>query len=393
MVDAYTIGSANRISPEAPVAVVAVQREEKRPGGAGNVALNLVSLGAKVSVLGRVGDDVIGRFLIESLEQEGIDTSWVGVDKQWPTSLKNRILADMQQVVRVDHESTDPIHPELEESLIQSIDTMLEKIDLVAISDYAKGFLSTRLLSALIGKARSKGIPVITDPKGVEWKKYSGSFLIKPNLSEAVKAAGLEGKRPLAEIAEVLFREAEAEYFMVTRGSEGISLFNQQGHEEHFAVRMRSVKDVTGAGDTVLAMLSASIASGLTLNQATELANVAAGIAIEEMGCHRVTLTQLAHRLLEIDRANKIFDEDHLFVLEKALGGRSVEFLSVDTRNGFSPDLLQAIHSRGKQGALVIHVEDESPNPLMMNALASLNDVEFIIQRVKDLEALSSRLA
>ncbi len=191
VVDTYTIGKARRISPEAPVAVINVQREEQRPGMAGNVLLNLLSMGCDVSAISRVGNDSSGIMLRSLLEAEGIDTSGIIQEHNYTTPVKNRIIAENQQIVRVDYENVTPLQQESEQILIKRLPELLKDVKVVAISDYGKGFLTDKLLEALIDNATALKIPVITDPKGLDFTKYRRSTLIKPNLSEAYAAAGV----------------------------------------------------------------------------------------------------------------------------------------------------------------------------------------------------------
>lgn len=393
MLDTYTIGKARRISPEAPVAVVNVQREEHRPGGAGNVILNLISMGAKVVAIGRTGQDSAGMLLRNALTEEKADISGVYVQDGFPTPVKNRILAENQQIVRVDHEITMPISEELEQRIIKSLPSLLKEVQVIAISDYGKGFLSQRLLQAVISAAQKQRIPVISDPKGTNFAKYNGSTILKPNLGEAYAAANMPLDAPLDKVAAAILTNVQAEYLMVTRSEAGISLFHQNGEHHNFPVRKREVKDVTGAGDTVLAMLSCAIANGLPMTTAVQLANVAAGIAIERFGCARVTLSQLARRLLEEDVGNKIFDREHLFALQEVLRGNKFILLSISGSQGLTSAIFSSIRQMGTQNDLdlLVHIRDANPDPGFVDLLASLHDVDFII--LKDsLKSLSDKV-
>lgn len=381
MLDTYTIGKAKRISPEAPVAVIHVQKEEHRPGGAGNVILNLVSLGAQVVVLGRIGDDASGLFLKDHFIQEGVDTKGLVLQKSYKTPVKNRVIADNQQIVRIDHEEIVPLPEALEQDICDKLPLWLEGVELVAISDYGKGFLTDTLLAALIDCARLAGIPVISDPKGIEFAKYSGSTIIKPNLSEAYAAANLPLTAPLDQVAEKVLKASNADVLMITRSEEGISLFYKEGRREDFPVRIREVKDVTGAGDTVLAVLATALANGLSLAEAAQISNVAAGIAIERLGCARVTLNDLARRLLEFDVVNKVFSEEHTFALQKALEKKNRRLLSVSGSDGLTSAIFSTIQdlSQGHDSELLVFVRDSQPDEKFINILAALHNVDFIL--------------
>lgn len=391
LLDTYTIGKARRISPEAPVAIVNVLREEHRPGGAGNVVLNLISLGAQVSVIGRVGQDAAGATLKTALAAEGIDITGIVDQPGFITPVKNRIIAENQQIVRVDHEIVVPVPESVENSVIEMLPKLLQDVSVVAISDYGKGFLSRTLLRAIIDSAQKRGILVIADPKGIDFAKYSGSTVIKPNLGEAYAAANLSTDSPIDKVAERILALTLADVLMVTRSEAGISLFYKEGHRHDFPVRVREVKDVTGAGDTVLAMLACAMGNGLPISMAAQLSNVAAGIAIERFGCARVTLSELARRLLEDDVENKVFDGEHLFALQEALKGHCVALLSVESSKGLTAPIFRAIrqlHQQGKRD-LLVYVRDAQPDEEFVRLLSSLREVSFILLQGESLQQIS----
>jgi D-beta-D-heptose 7-phosphate kinase/D-beta-D-heptose 1-phosphate adenosyltransferase len=301
MLDVYTFGDVHRISPEAPVPVLRVVEESRRPGGAGNAILNLVSLGMEVIAVGRVGNDVGGSTFLQEMAKERVDTRGVICDFSFQTPLKNRMIAAGQQLLRIDYERPSPLKPHLESEVVASLPKLLEKVEIVAISDYAKGFLTPSLLSSLIGLANQRGIPVIVDPKGIDFTRYHGATLIKPNLLEAVGAAGLGMEATLDDIASRIMKTVTIDCLMVTRSKEGISVFQRDKIRQDFPAHVHEVKDVTGAGDTVLAIITAALANRLSIAEAAKLANIAAGIAIERVGCARISLSDLAARLVEID--------------------------------------------------------------------------------------------
>lgn len=292
MVDHYTYGKVRRISPEAPVPIVQVEREEKLPGGAGNVMCNLSALGMRVFALSCIGDDSAGLLCRSSLEKRGIDTSGIIVDSTFVTPVKNRIIADTQQIVRVDYEKKRPLTSEGEKKALDFFLLQLPKLDAIAISDYAKGFCTLSLLQVILGKAREYGVPVISDPKSNSFERYKGSTVLKPNLAEAMRAANLPEEASLDSIANVILEEALCKYLMITRAQEGISLFSREGRKD-FPAFLREVKDVTGAGDTVCAVITAALANALSLDEATLLANKAASCAVQRVGCVQVSLDDL----------------------------------------------------------------------------------------------------
>ena len=390
VLDTYTIGKVRRISPEAPVAVLHVNHEEHRPGMAGNVALNLVSMGAEVLTVGRVGQDESGETLINALSMEGIDTKGIIIHPGFTTPVKNRIIADNQQIVRVDHEQVLPLPEMVEQKVIDTLPELLEDVQLIAVSDYGKGFVTRTLLSAVVEMAQQKKIPVVVDPKGVDFTKYSGADIVKPNLLEVYTAANLPLDASLDLAAQKVLKSTNANVLMVTRSEDGISLFYKDGTRKDFHVRVQEVKDVTGAGDTVLAMLTCALANGLTIEEGAQLSNVAAGIAIERFGCARITLSELARRLLSEDSDNKVFDEEHLFALQEALKGRRYVLLGISSSEGFTTQAFSAIRqlAQSQNWDLLVYVKDIEPCADFIEVLASLHDVDYIIVKSDSLRHL-----
>lgn len=389
LLDTYTFGKARRISPEAPVAVVNVQHEDHRPGGAGNVILNLLSLGAQVIAIGRVGRDWAGQTVREALKEDKVDVGMIVCQEAYFTPVKNRIIADNQQIVRVDHEQIIPLNESLEQYLIDHLGPLLQKVQLVAISDYGKGFLTPALLTAIIQQSNQLGIPIITDPKGHDFRKYQGTTIIKPNLSEAYAAANLPVGTPLDNVAAIVLKQCQAKLLMVTRSEAGISLFNDLGERFDFPVHIKEVKDVTGAGDTVLAMLAYAIANQLTYDEAAQLCNAAAGIAIEHVGCVRVSLSDLALRLFEHNISHKVFDQEHLFVLQEVLKRKPFNLLILSQVEQLTMVLFQSIkHIACENEALLIYIEDIEPSEIFIEMLSSLREVNFIILHLDSLKSL-----
>lgn len=380
MLDTYTIGKAKRISPEAPVAVLNVISEEHRAGGAGNVVLNLLSMGAQVMSICRVGDDDAGKLLQSIFVQEGISTTGFFVQPGYKTPVKNRIIAENQQIVRIDHEKNEPISESLEQNVIDALPELLQGIKVIAISDYDKGFLSRTLLAAIFDYAKANQLIVITDPKGLDFTKYSGTTLIKPNLSELYAAANLPLDAPIEKAAAKVLALTDAEMVMVTRSEAGISLFSAEQRYD-FPVRIREVKDVTGAGDTVLAMLARGMASGLEPNEAAPLCNVAASIAIERFGCARITLSDLAYKMLELDRGNKVFDREHIFALQQLLKDKKVVALDLPEAGELTYETYGMISKLGERpdASLVVYVADGSSSSRFVSLLKELQAVDFII--------------
>lgn len=379
LLDSYTFGKVRRLSPEAPVAIVNVQREDHRPGGAGNVALNLISLEAEVVTIGRVGNDVAGELLCQALEREGVAHA-IYKQADYKTPVKNRVIAENQQIVRIDHEQPTLLNEQLEQTIITDLPRLLQDVKIVAISDYGKGFLTPTLLQAVIKQAKKQKIRVITDPKGHDFTKYLGTTIIKPNLSEAYAAANLPVGSPLSLVAQRILEATHAEMLMVTRSEAGISLFDAQGNQYDFPVQAKEVKDVTGAGDTVLAMFAHALANELTYGEAVELCNVAAGLAIEHVGCARISLEDLAKRLVERNYGHKIFDHEQLFVLHKILKDKPFTMLILESNQPFTPELYQFIKKlTNEQEPLVVSIKGLDPQQLLIDMLTSLKEVNFIL--------------
>ena len=397
MHDIYTTGKIKRISPEAPVSILHVQKEEHRPGGAGNVVLNLISLGADVVTIGRVGQDEAGEKILTLLREEGSHVEGIMIQPGFRTPVKNRFIADAQQVLRVDFEKIEPITQEAEQEIINQIPHLFKDVQVIAISDYGKGFLSRSLLAAVIQFAKSKDIPVIVDPKGDDFTKYSGATILKPNLQEAYAAAKLSQEVPIEFVAQEIFKKtSNITYLMITRSESGISLFTQLGDHLVFPARSKEIKDVTGAGDTVLAMLTIALASGLDIKHSLQLANIAAGIAIERLGCARIDLSDMSRRLLEFDVDNKIFDEKHLFALEQALKDKQYCILGLHSEEGMSTALFKTIRNLSSQKPdvkLIIYVRDTDPEEEFISLLSSLAEVDFVVLHCESLKNLCDIVA
>lgn len=296
ILDWYWWGQASRLSPEAPVPVVRKQRTTLQPGGAGNTAANLAALGARVSLFGVTGLDSYARELEAALDAYGIETSGLVEDHSRPTTTKTRVIAAHQQVVRIDEESTEPISAFIADAILATLKQSLGDADAVVASDYAKGFLTPRLLKGVIGEARRAGKRVFADPKGADASRYQGVFLLKPNRLELGLLNGLPPATTHDETLAAGSRLAASmpgTHILVTEGSEGMTLFAGSHAPEHVAPTPRQVFDVTGAGDTVLAVVAMAVTAGASWSQAMQLAAEAAGIAIGQMGSVAVSLDQL----------------------------------------------------------------------------------------------------
>lgn len=387
LLDMYTLGKVQRISPEAPVPVLHVEREEYLPGGSGNVALSLKALGAEVFCAGRIGEDLYGAKLQELLNLDQMDQTHIFQEKGYPTPVKNRFIADNQQLIRVDHELITPISLELETKIIASLSNLIPQMQIIALSDYGKGFLTPRLLSAVIKMANEAGVPTIVDPKGTDFSKYAGATMIKPNANEAYLAAKKAFSTPIAEVAEEIFTHASIKYLLITRSELGMSLFAKGKKAKNFPVISKEVLDVTGAGDTVLATLCLAIANKLEIESSVQLANASAGIAIERLGCARVTLAELAERLLRFENVTKVFDQEHSRALSESLKGKQQTLLVIQKNQ---PLLLKEIKQFActQENQLIIYAQGYDPDDLTIHVLSTLVEVDCIILQSESLKSL-----
>jgi D-beta-D-heptose 7-phosphate kinase/D-beta-D-heptose 1-phosphate adenosyltransferase len=391
LLDAYTMGEVRRISPEAPVPVVEVLDRKSCPGGAGNVALNLKALQASVFILARVGADAEGEILQAKLEEAGIDISPIVIEKGYRTPIKNRIIAGNQQLLRLDFETIVQIQKSYEDLVLEKLPSLIRQVQIVVISDYGKGFLSDTILAKAIEIANAYGVPSIVDPKGTNFKKYEGATIIKPNLSEAIHAAKMPPKTSLDLIAQVLFRDCKSKHLLITRSEEGMSLFHQNGTRNDFPVSSKQVRDVTGAGDTVLAMMSVAMANGADLSLAVQMANIAAGIAIEQVGCVQVTLPEIAEKILSTQTKTKILDDQQLLIFKQVFQAQPYQVLRLQKTQLISHKLLATLKilTERKDCALAVYIPSGLKKDPLVELLTSLHDVKTVILEEKNLNQLT----
>lgn len=306
MLDEYVFGTVGRISPEAPVPVVAVTRETKVPGGAANVALNLRGLRVGVEMAGLLGDDPAGRFIARTLRAKRIGVVAAVVDPDRPTSVKTRVIAHSQQVVRVDRERNAPPSRATCDALLGKALAILPGVDGVVFSDYRKGTLTSELVREVTAAANRKGIFVAVDPKQADFSFYRGCTVITPNKGEAQAALGgreLSTDLDVWEAGKDLLRVTRSKAVLITRGEEGMTLI-ERGRNACFHVPAfaRQVFDVTGAGDTVIGTLAACLAAGSSMREAAVLANVAASVVVGEVGTAPITAEKLLRAVEMLDR-------------------------------------------------------------------------------------------
>ena len=293
MLDRYWHGGTSRISPEAPVPVVKVEDEEGRPGGAGNVALNIAALGGRATLVGLAGKDEAGDILERKLTETGVTCRLVR-QSQFPTITKLRIISRHQQLIRLDFEDGFPGVDS--DALMQTYESALADNDVVVLSDYGKGTLQD--VTGFIEAARNLGKQVLVDPKGVDFARYSRATLITPNLSEFEAVVGkCSDEAALVERGQNLMSELALEALLITRGEHGMSLLQRDREAHHLPAQAREVFDVTGAGDTVIATLATGLAAGLPLDSSTQLANTAACVVVGKLGTATATAQELAQAL------------------------------------------------------------------------------------------------
>ncbi len=298
MLDRYWWGRVYRISPEAPVPVVRKQRSTIAPGGAANVAANIAALRGEPLLLGLIGADSTGQEFRTALLERGLNVDHLIVDNDRATTVKTRIIAHNQHVVRVDEENTQPISSSLLRQVVDRLRSLLPSCDVVILSDYAKGFLIPELLREVIRDASQQNRRIVVDPKGGDYSRYDGAYVLTPNRMEALIAAGFPPtQKDSSPAAARLLETLRVEAVLVTEGDEGMTLYDRSRNARHVPALARTVYDVTGAGDTVIATLSLALAAGASLWAAAQLANVAAGLAVEQIGTTAVSSHSLRQAL------------------------------------------------------------------------------------------------
>lgn len=307
MLDEHIWTKVNRISPEAPVPVADVVSIVYTPGGAGNVANNIQALGGKAYLVGVVGKDSSKDKLFRALRERGIGTDRIIVDEGRPTTLKSRIMAHGQQVVRVDREKKDPLSNRLSQRVLESAKSIIHEVDALLISDYDKGVVTSKVARNLIVMAKEQGKIVSIDPKGTDYQKYKGATIVTPNRGELeiVTKMVIADEPSLVKAGQRLLEELKTEFTLVTKGEEGMSLFEREGKITHIPAVASEVYDVTGAGDTVVATVTLALAAGAEIRQAAELSNRAAGAVVRKVGTATVTRKEL-EEIIRYQRGEKV---------------------------------------------------------------------------------------
>ncbi len=293
MIDHYLWGSCERISPEAPVQVVDIARETTVLGGAGNVINNLVALGASVSVSSVIGDDANGAELVAMLNDIGVDSTNIIIQNDRKTSKKSRVIAVSQQVLRYDKESKDDISEESVDDILFALEDELSAFDIVILSDYGKGVLSDALCKGLIEECNKAGVRVLVDPKGTDFSKYKGAYLLTPNKKEAVLATGIEinDKESLKLALLKLKEQCDLKVSLITLSEDGIATYDDR--VKIFPTVAKEVFDVTGAGDTVIASIAFALSAGKNIEETAKFANLAAGVVVGKIGSATVSIDEI----------------------------------------------------------------------------------------------------
>ncbi len=304
MLDRYFWGDVDRISPEAPVPIVTLRKEEMRIGGAANVADNLSVLGARPHLVSIIGDDAEGEEFLRHSKELGLDTSLVIKSNIRPTTVKTRVIARNQQICRIDKEYSNSISAIEFNNIIRIITDILEKVDAIIISDYGKGVITSELVARIVEFCRKKDSLVSVDPKEHHWEYYSRVDLIKPNHHETARATGIptDTEKGLEEAGWKLLEKTGAKAALITTGERGMSLFKPGDKVEHMKTAAREVFDVTGAGDTVIAVATAALSAGASLMESAIIANNAAGLVVAEVGTAAAKPADILKNILNTEK-------------------------------------------------------------------------------------------
>lgn len=301
MLDRYIWGGVSRISPEAPVPVIDVESEQARLGGAANVAKNIKSLGGEPLLVGVIGADNSGKQLFEIIRESEFPTDGVIVDSGRPTTVKTRVIAHSQHVVRIDREQKSEIHPDIQKKILEALRSNIEMIDGIIIEDYNKGVIVKDLITKLIALANEKGKTITVDPKFNNFFEYKNVTVFKPNRTEAEQVTGarLRTQEDIHRTGKALLERLHADNVLLTLGEQGMSLFESDGTVSHVPTMARNVADVSGAGDTVISTLTMTLVGGATIKEAAMLANFAGGIVCGYVGIVPIDPNELRTNVLK----------------------------------------------------------------------------------------------
>lgn len=400
MVDKYIHGNVNRISPEAPVPVLHVTGKERKFGGAGNVVSNLLALGVKVCVAGFTGNDEDGMWLSDTFSDMGADTTYMKNTSQVQTIIKTRITSRNQQFIRLDEERAENIATDMEAQILNEISDMIQGIDVVILSDYGKGNVTPIVAQGIIKACIQQNIPVVVDPKGTDYSKYKGATVCKPNEKELAVATGMpfDSDEDVEKAGFILKNQNGIENIVISRSEKGIMLLKDEKIRNDFPTKAQEVIDVTGAGDTVVAIIAAALASGVKLEDCCKIANIAAAIVCSKFGAASASISEL----IEAMEGNA---KDKNFTLEevkKQLQDAKVQGKTIVFTNGCF-DLLHAGHlssfrqARQYGDVLVVAVNSDASvkrnkgdsRPIIdevsrMKMVAALECVDYVVLMEED---------
>lgn len=396
MLDRYWHGPTSRISPEAPVPVVKVDQMEDRPGGAANVALNITALGGGVSLVGIVGQDEAGQALQQQLLSARVNCQFC-ISSGEPTITKLRVISRHQQLIRLDFE--ERFSPDHSSALQQQVESLLGNVSALVLSDYDKGTLSDP--QVLISAARKMGVPVLVDPKGIDFERYRGATLLTPNMGEFEAVVGrCHSEQELVEKAHLLVAQLGLDALLVTRSEQGMTLIKPGQNEVHFPAHAREVFDVTGAGDTVISTLATALAAGESLEIATGLANIAAGIVVGKLGTAAISGPELRRAVNRAQGSERgvVSDEQLLIALEDArAAGEKIVFTNgcFDILHAGHVGYLEQARAQGDRLVLAINDDDSvrrlkgegrpiNPVERRKTVLAGLEAVDWVVSFAED---------
>ncbi|MFN0156595.1 MAG: D-glycero-beta-D-manno-heptose-7-phosphate kinase [Bacteroidota bacterium] len=308
MVDRYYWGKVHRVSPEAPVPVVEVDTESVRLGGAANVAHNIQALGGEPILIGMIGNDHAGSTLTDILKERNLTTSGIVIDISRPTTMKTRVIAHGQHVVRIDNESKAECPIALQKQMVDAIKSNIRSLHGIILEDYNKGVITREIIHEIVAAAKENNVPVTVDPKFNNFLEYRNVTVFKPNRREAEEALGgkLRTVEDIVRAGRHLLEVLGAQNVLLTRGEEGMSLFEANGEVTHMSTTATNVQDVSGAGDTVISTLTMALVGGATVREAAILANCAGGIVVGEVGIVPVQPAQLIAEALRVSNNQRV---------------------------------------------------------------------------------------
>lgn len=298
IIDQYVEGIVERISPEAPVPVLRKIQESFRLGGAANVAVNCQALGAKTTLLSLTGFSCYPYDLDLLLHKEGLNGDNLIIDPSVRPIIKTRFMADGHHILRVDDEEIVKMNIQTQNLIIKRFEELVHAVDVVVLSDYAKGFFTETILRTFIDLGKKFNKIILVDPKGINYAKYKGCTLIKPNKKEAYRAAVCDSTEPIEKVANLLLDQIDPDYLLITRSAEGMSLYSKTGQVQNYPTSRKEVVDVVGAGDTALALMAVALGAGISIEEAVKIANAGSSIVVTKRGCASLSVKELREALV-----------------------------------------------------------------------------------------------